>query len=797
MKMKERPKGRDRERERDYHNDRNRDFRDRGGRRNFNNYRRDRGGRRNFKRRRDEQPEMSRDERLRRLLIRIGEKSTSTLAECLEGLATAVKRDITDFEDLILHTLMDCVIHLGVKVPIHATLVGLITIWEPEFGGKVISRLRDKLLESIEKADMFKLRHYVRFLGCLQNSSVVLGSDVAKVLKKLMSQFKNENATNCQKDHVAHIVMSCLTFCGSVMSENYPEELRSLMTLLGAYMDKRGNSSWSDIMQPFKGEETQKIKFLEDYWEGLKECDESGWTVESVLSPHEDFEHLKKCQQLEFIIPDFSDWDGTEGDPCDINKFGVLELVRVDDKQNLIERSIVCEYLSDLLTVFSTDPQFAAEHIINLPLSFDHKFLAMEAIFTHMLQLPEPSCRYVYYAKIIVELFDRQAKVWPKAVGRCLLHLFENMDHLDSELRSRLAQWFAFHLNNFGNNWPWDKWNFVVNLPEDSPRKQFCIEVLREQMQLGNWERVMNSLSNTFQPLMPKQPQGALPYNIRTFETDSAEKSKSTDQIAADLVQHFNRKLSVEDIENYLDTWIDRNVHGKYARVELVFACLLHCGQGSFSHFLSYFKTYNALLKELVTTSETKLILLKTLHKYWNKSQNRTITLIQKLQQYKFIDTMAVIDFVFLPENCASHAESFWMRLLTIALDRIFLTFDGLSGKVKVANARLANLDITDEERSVVESKKEKIEDALSQIEPKLRAATIRLYSGFISHLNKLSEDSDNEYLTNAERGNVVWITRKYCRNIKPHADALNELFSKCGPSILELWTECGVFFSR
>jgi len=173
------------------------------------------------------------------------------------------------------------------------------------------------------------------------------------------------------------------------------------------------------------------------------------------------------------------------------------------------------------------------------------------------------------------------------------------------------------------------------------------------------------------------------------------------------------------------------------------------------------------------------------------------ITLIQKLQQYKFVDPMSIIDFVFLPENCAMHSQSYWMRLLIIALDRVFLTHDGLKRKLKVANERLGNLDITDEERNVVESKKSKIENALQQIEPKLQAASTKLYSGFISHLTKLSETSDTDYLKSAEQGNFIWITRKYGRNIQAHVNALKEgLFSeKCDPAIVELWTKCQVFF--
>eukprot|EP00494_Astrolonche_serrata_P022872 UN23129 len=176
------------------------------------------------------------------------------------------------------------------------------------------------------------------------------------------------------------------------------------------------------------------------------------------------------------MLTDFPEWDENCPEPQPINSFGALKLVDNNEKLPLIEWCIVCEYIHDVIQVFSTDPNFTAEHIINLPLTFDHKFLAMECIFSSLLQLPDSSFGNVYYARIIIELFSRQPKLWPKAVGRCLLHLFENMDKLDFELRERLADWFSFHLTNFGNNWPWDKWSFVVNLPADSPKRQFSVK---------------------------------------------------------------------------------------------------------------------------------------------------------------------------------------------------------------------------------------------------------------------------------------------------------------------------------
>jgi len=507
---------------------------DRGARRHFNNnfnrrgsYDNKRDDNRGFKRKRDDgngyqnftqrnnrAAEMSPDERLKKLLIRVGEKSKASLADCLDGLAEAVQRDIQQYEDLILDTLFDCVVHLSVKVPIHATLVGLITIWEPEFGEKVVERLKNNLFQCLTNCDLFRLRQNTRFLGCLQNANVISGVHLTTFLKQLLTAANADDTHLNVKDHLVHIVMSTLYFSGHTLSENQPDKLQELLKDIGDFMDQRQNeeSCFYQILQ------SQQLNFLPDYWTGLKELEEMDWNIGSVVAPHEDFERLKKCNQHPFEISEIPALGDFQNIPH-VNHLSVLRLVEPEEELSMSDWCMVGEYLHDIMKVFYRSPALAAEQVINLHLTFDHKFLAMETIFTQMLHLPEPQYNFCYYSRIIIELFDRQPKIWPKAVGRCLLHLFEKMDKLDVELRDRLAEWFAFHLNNFGNSWPWHKWKYVTSLDKNAPKRQWCQEVLRHETHIGNWESIMNLLEEPFTELMPPRPGPYLKYQIKTFET--------------------------------------------------------------------------------------------------------------------------------------------------------------------------------------------------------------------------------------------------------------------------------------
>lgn len=726
---------------------------------------------------------MTPDERLRRLLIRVGEKSKASLTKNLDGLAKAVQVDIQQYEDLILDTLFDCVVNLGVKIPIHATLVGLITIWEPEFGGKVITRLQEGLIKSFDEGDVFKLRHFIRFLGCLHNANVVNGADFAKVLKKLLEVLVNEGFRQVDKDHIAHIIMSGIAFSGQAFSESSQAELTQIMEALKTYMESRNTSEHDHT----KALTSQNVTFLEDFWKGLQEVEtDNKWKIESILTPHEDFERLKECEQQAFAV-DLPDWSPVRA-PDTVNNFGVMKLVESEDSLPLLEHCIVCEYLHDLMDVFSTSPQYTAEHIINLPLgaSFDHKFLAMEAIFSYMLSIPKSPQRYLYFARIVIELFDKQPKVWPKAVGRCLLHLFEKMEFMDVEVRDRLAHWFAFHLNNFGNNWPWHKWNFVVNLHEDSPKRQFCVQVLRLQMNLGDWQRVMNSVTEPFNTLMPSPPKHQMKYitkgaGFEEMKTDH----KTENQLATDIIKKLNRKLSVEDVQKYIDTWNEPSVHGRYGMVEVFFTCLLDVGHTSHSHFLSYFKAYQKIVRDLCENAESKVVLLRSLYLFWEKSQDRILVLIEKLHQYKMINSPAIVSFVFEEANTGKHADSFWMRLLCLALDRVFLTHDGLVDRRDLVKKKMS-LNNSPE----LEQKLSQIDKALEKLNPLLSHVLNLVFKGFKDALIKWKDNEENEFVYKAIQGNMIWISRKYMVNIDAHHDSLNDTIftDDCPREILDLW---------
>ena len=86
--------------------------------------------------------------------------------------------------------------------------------------------------------------------------------------------------------------------------------------------------------------------------------------------------------------------------------------------------------------------------------------VAVDAVFSQLLQLPSPEHKLVYYHSVLTE----SCKIAPAAIapslGRAIRYLYRNIDAMDLELSYRFMDWFSHHLSNFGFTWKWTEWYY-------------------------------------------------------------------------------------------------------------------------------------------------------------------------------------------------------------------------------------------------------------------------------------------------------------------------------------------------
>ena len=103
------------------------------------------GGGFRSKRRRNEHMEI--EDRLESLILRVGEKSTSSLESNLEGLASVLEADLSTYKSKILKILVEC----AVKLPDKCTLIGLLNTKNYNFGGECVELLVKSTKDSLKQ----------------------------------------------------------------------------------------------------------------------------------------------------------------------------------------------------------------------------------------------------------------------------------------------------------------------------------------------------------------------------------------------------------------------------------------------------------------------------------------------------------------------------------------------------------------------------------------------------------------------------------------------------------------------
>ena len=84
--------------------------------------------------------------------------------------------------------------------------------------------------------------------------------------------------------------------------------------------------------------------------------------------------------------------------------------------------------------------------------------VAVDAVFSQLLQLPVPEHKLVYYHSVLTEACKIAPAAIAPSLGRAIRYLYRNVDAMDLELEYRFMDWFSHHLSNFGFTWKWTEW---------------------------------------------------------------------------------------------------------------------------------------------------------------------------------------------------------------------------------------------------------------------------------------------------------------------------------------------------
>ncbi|GAB4821122.1 hypothetical protein N2152v2_008168 [Parachlorella kessleri] len=611
-------------------------------------------------------------------------------------VVTNIKREARTDAAAVQAMLVDCAVELSTKLPLYALLLGLLNVDDHELVGGVVSLAASQFSQCLQPGgNRTRARLLLRLLAALVVPSVLHAGSVVDALQGLVERAlsvaqaspEGDDGRSWQPytDQLVYWALAALPWGGPELAEAAPEKLQALMASVDGYMAKRPRSHQPSLRPFFAAVKDEDIiaesdnggaSFLGEVVEAVKEMiDSNRWELEAIPRVHLPHEAqlgtallhdvpagaLEAPAQAPVAIP--------EGAPSALVGALVLEalpprgVLRLLDPQHTqgerpkVERLVAEEYILDTVEAFESDRVECAKRLAGgLPLSFPYEALLCELLFGQLLRIPRPRHKPIFYSALMVDLC-KLMKVFPRAMSACVRETFARMNVLDVTLRSRLAEWLAYHLSNFEYVWPWERWAHVLAAPPYDGQRRFCVAVMNRLVRLSYWDRVLSVLPEEFRALLPPKPEvGALP-----AANDEASEDEEG-RWAAKLVQLIRTKPSAEDLDAWIvaqDPAATLGASGALGVLRMLARALLVAGAKSYTHMVIALERYYGPLAARVQEAglEGEVALVDVACAVWRRSPQRAAMAVDRLMTLRLASAEAIVQWVFGSEGVLSLAD--------------------------------------------------------------------------------------------------------------------------------------------
>ncbi|WFD31769.1 Nuclear cap-binding protein subunit 1 [Malassezia sp. CBS 17886] len=285
----------------------------------------------------------------------------------------------------------------------------------------------------------------------------------------------------------------------------------------------------------------------------------------------------------------------------------------------------------------------------------------VETILSAMLQLPTAPQNGLYYASLLREVVSAAPQRMAPSLGRTMRRLYAAAGHarIPAELLRRLADWFSVHLSNFNFTWAWPEWAADAARPWTHARRAFARRLVELEVRLAYYDRVKSTLPPELQDAL-LAPEEALPvytyehpdhvFHARAMQLLQSVRAKASAHVVQADLRSLQRDLvraendapgeDEDPVSEHDAAWIARDI---------AVQTLLNAGSRSFSHLLNVIERYHELLRALSTTPEARRAILASATRFWARSAQWVYMVVDKLLQYRIVDPVDVVAFVFDP----------------------------------------------------------------------------------------------------------------------------------------------------
>ncbi|PXF41977.1 Nuclear cap-binding protein subunit 1 [Gracilariopsis chorda] len=492
------------------------------------------------------------------------------------------------------------------------------------------------------------------------------------------------------------------------------------------------------------------------------------------------------------------------------------EMTDLGTERTPVVRYILRCYIADVIDNFGENHALAAQRLLMLPMFREQSGEIVESVFSQMCATPEPCFPPVYFGTLFVDLCRVKETRLPTNLLTAVNTMFQEAGDMDPETFDRLAEWFAFHLSNFGYKWNWSDWALYADadMVDKFPyRALFCKDVLRRCIRLSYFERITGIVPTEMSFFFPSRPGTGDRSRFKPEINDELMKivtgrgkqeAAFVKQRLAELIPAFvpvGREDEKEKVEN----------NATLERLAALIRAILQAGCRTMSHFDIVSERYEGILREMSMKGghyAKRLVTLEVVT-FWKDVHIRKVYVLDKLRARGIIDGQAIIDSCLAIERVSEklgRVESLGYKEVEVNLsdsgcwELIRLVLSRSVSREEVARTELervsqmaaaANEGETENMGSMLQQAKRRVEKAKNEV-AELVLVTLRRLFGVCSMLLAATQiDSDdvamgrgNERELPGFGGKPIWywrctgmmreLARKHARHITIVIDQLD-----------------------
>lgn len=743
--------------------------------------------------------------KIKTLLVKVGDRR-SDAAQNAEDLAAELARDVDGNSVFIRESILDCAAHIGHKAQVYAAVAALLAAQNAPFGEAFVRDLGAELTRYA--AHTLTTRNLLRVTASAVNAGLVQGSGLVAALDRMLISAKGSNQFS--RDQTVMSVLEALLWLDARTAAATSADLDRIVSTCGEWLSSRTPLC---ILRVFDGKDNSDD--LEQLWSDVQARQETKWNSPPpapaapihtaiptlVKSPPKPQPLLVENAAIGGATTTTGPPNALQADARQIDALPVGYAPRLfsrkydGDGSTSADRRMARGLVAEALVVFSGSHTSCARHVAGMDLAMPHRHLIVEAAATAVLAPKDPSSGWLFPATVVMQLFKDDAKTFAPLFAVCIKGMYAKIDMVDSGSVARLAQWFAYHLSNFGFQWPWQRWSGAASKPVDDCARLFVTEALGQCYRLS---RTSLEIPEALQPLAPPDPKCVLSLpsddgnaqskgaqdgdgkdagdeqgdGAATAEETIAEETNgqlNTDstinELSRDLCAMFERRQPSSAVSEFLDERLKDRAGDAVVRSRLVTSCIVYAGRHSLSHLLALLARYASEVRPLVRTKAARAAAVEAVGLCWANSQSNLVWVLDKLLVRSVVQPSEVIDWVF--QSCRRSPFSFFRyQVLHLAVRRALQKRD-------IAAAREQSVD--DMGRRVVGVKE--------LAERQARGAVVKAFRRFAERLGAIAEEAQG---TDAGKYRIVLgcmrdFGRAFANDLSPYLDVLNDVFGAQG----------------